>query len=503
MSEEFLKFSGRSYSKSTPKRARWDNVKIGSKIHIMTEEEFQKYYHRTLAPNVMIEGLSIWGQYDLDIIKEKYLGKKFTVNATLYDRIQMARWEHNVLYSPVVDYRRVYIPLGWFVVDDEGVENFPTEEKTSTNIYHPLKIEKHDKKIIKEMIDKVDKDTFKAMLSLGFNDKKLEVGEKAIENYLNAWAESKYEYYLMLGKNLSVKKEIDYELPSNVMRERLRKLRENYNYYSLLLNVFCDEDYFKNICPKNKFLEDFCEKYKAGMKLSKFLSKYLNDSQFDIDYSKVLQDKVIKSNLWISIDPCDYMTVSINKNDWKSCHNIVDGCYGSAPYSLMLDDASLVGFVSKGTPNHYEFNNINFDWNSKQARLMINIDKNTGALSFNKPYPALADESFNQIRYFTEEILAKYLNIENRWKVQVSQDGSENKAYIAASGRFHYTDPMYYLAVPSDANERDLKDVEFRIGVEKIFSLDNGEPLSGGSDVRNRYYLSDDGYNKYRQSIVF
>ena len=62
---------------------------------------------------------------------------------------------------------------------------------------------------------------------------------------------------------------------------------------------------------------------------------------------------------------------------------------------------------------------------------------------------------------------------------------------------------MYYLAVPSDANERDLKDVEFRIGVEKIFSLDNGEPLIGGSDVRSRYYLSDDGYNKYRQSMVF
>ena len=471
MSEIMTGFSGKPhYRSSIPKTERWRNIKIGSKIHIMTKEEILEHYGSFSG----VKGFTFYaGQ--IEEIEQKYLGKKFSINKVLLERIGSFSYESEIVYQPVVDGSRVYFPLSIFIIDDEGVENFPKpQEPKEKKVKYNIRILDKKQEIIEEMISKVDKETFRIMLSLGMKNNELAC-LNAVDMYLRKWAEQKYEYYLMFDKNLYIKKDIDFHMSDESMERLINSLLNKYDVYGMILNTFQTKDYIDNVCPENKILEDFCEGYKKGMKLSKFLSKYLNDVKFDIDYSKVLQDKNMKTSLFISIDPCDFMTVSINKHNWKSCHNTADGLYKSAPYSLMLDEASLVGFVSKGNLVEYELKGHKFKWNSKQSRLMINIDKNTGAMSFNKPYPNMNDSVQKESRYLMEETMSKYLGVSNEWLVQKDN----NQGYIKASGNYHYTDPMYYNVIHSTMDNKHTEDVEFNIGSPFIYCCECGEKVVG------------------------
>lgn len=483
MSENIVFFSGKeSNTYNKPKMERWNNIKIGSKIHIMTEDEIiENYGAMNNAPGVQFFASQI------PEIEEKYLGKKFTVNKTLKERIEYATREKTCLYQPVIDYSRAYFPLSLFMVDDEGVENFPKPKEDVKLVKYNIKIKDKKEEIINEMISKVNKETFKQLLSLGMSSFQT-ASDKAVDAYLRTWAEQKYEYYMMFNRNLFIKKDISFSVTKDAMTRMVDTLLSNYEVYNIILRIFKTEDFINNVCPKNGILEEFCETYKPGMKLSKFLSKYLNDVKFDIDYSKVLQDKSTKTSLFISIDPCDFMTVSINKHNWKSCHNAADGLYRTAPYSLMLDEASLVGFVSKGTMCDYDIKGHTFQWNSKQARVMVNIDKNTGALSFNKPYPSMCDEAQKEVRLFMEETMSKYLGISNKWNVQ---QGSNN-CYVQPHGDYHYTDPLYFVAIHETMDTQRTNDIQFDIGSTSLYCLDCGKRMSAsGAKVKSDNFVCD------------
>lgn len=494
MGEIVCEFRGKGCHSKTPKTERWSKLKVGSKIHIMTKKEIEEYYGS-------IENISGFRRYygQTEELELKYFGKVMSVTTALLKRIENFRYEQDILYQPVVDGSKVYFPLSMFIIDDEGVVNFEKEDKEK-DVFYSIVQNKKSKEIMEEMISKVDKKAFKAMLNIGGSyNRRCVVSDKVVDLYLQRWAKNKYEYYLMFDRNLCIKKDVEYyEARANIYN-KVNDLKNKYNAYSIILNLFSEDDFYENICPESELLEDFCKDYKSGMKLSKFLSKYIKNPQFDIDLSKVLQDKKTKSSLFISIDPCDFMTVSINKHNWKSCHNILDGMYGTAPFSLMLDESSLVAFASKGDMLEYELKENRFNWNSKQARLMINIDKQTGAMSFNKPYPNMNEKMQEEIRNMMEEAMSRYLKIENEWKIQSSERQSL-QPYIIASGGFHYTDPIFSMVIHSKMNEGNTKPVGFRIGVPKIFCLECGEELSGGNNARNYGILCPECYRKLNDS---
>lgn len=467
------------------KTKRWDKIDVGSIIRIMTEEEVLDRFGSLEG----IRGFDIWS-FQKDAVKRDFLGKTFRVNSALLKRIQESTYETTPIYQPTINRRKAYFPLGMFIIEDEGVNNFE-EESDMVIVKYPFKIDKDSKKseIIEEMISKVDKENLRSMMSLGYRTKL--ISDEVLNIYLQQWAYAKYEFYLMLGRNLSVSKEIVVSAPTNELEGKIISLKSKYSCYSIILNLFNINDYIDNVCPDSEVLTKYNDIYTRGMKLSKFFSKYFKDTQFDIDYSKVLQYKNLKTKAYISIDPCDYMTQSINKNNWKSCHNQHSGMYGTAPYSLMLDECTLVAYTSDGKKVHYEFNALEydnggirfeFDWNSKNTRTLVNIDLNSGAMCFNKPYPNASETLNEEIRQFAEENLANYLGIKNEWKICPSYPFVPNVAQI---GDFHYKDPVTYTVIHETMDERQLSVTSFNIGVDRIPCLCCGKPLSGGYHIRS------------------
>lgn len=62
------------------------------------------------------------------------------------------------------------------------------------------------------------------------------------------------------------------------------------------------------------------------------------------EYADMVSDLKRKMQFIISLNPLDYLTMS-NGVNWKSCHNIFDGCYKAGTISYMLDTTSIITFV--------------------------------------------------------------------------------------------------------------------------------------------------------------
>ena len=498
MSEISTSIAIRSNYSRPAKTARWFNVEKGMKMHIMTQEEVVEHFGS-------LEGVGSFYHYQISAISEKVLGKKFTINQAMLDRINGCTYESSSIYFPVIERSRVDIPLKMFIIDDERIDNFPKEEENKDILKYNIKIEDKDPEIIKEMISKVDKENLKKMMSLPRRNYERDVppiSDEVVDKYLQLWAKNKYEYYLMFNKNLFVKKDIDLVASESELAKKVDDLLYDYDVYNIMLRNFTIEDFINNVCPKNKMLSNLTDHYVEGMKLSKFLSSYFDDVKFDIDYSKILQNKRVKTSMFISIDPCDFVTVSINNHNWKSCHNALDGLYKTAGFSLMLDEASLVGFIGKDTKVEYDYmKHEKFMWNSKQARLMINVDKNTGAMSFNKPYPNMSNETGSEFRYLMEEIMSKYLGIENEWYCS-SHDSMSLQGSIDANGGFHYTDPIYYVVMPSTMQKTTGECIRFNIGNQFIYCLECGEKIFDSNLARQRNLICEDCEQKAQDKLV-
>lgn len=261
---------------------------------------------------------------------------------------------------------------------------------------YSLTIKEKDPKIIEEMIGKVDKDVMTKLFNVIVRscDVGRGLSDDAIDVYLHKWAESKYEYYLLFGNSLTLNREIDIPEKEDVIRKKTDTIlnqdvvyrnkgkegkvavnTEHFKIYKLFIDNFSTNDILKNICPNNDLIEKYCPTYKPGMKLSKFLSSYFCDPEFDIEYSKILQTKRNKGIITISIDPNDFLTMSVSSHKWYSCYEITS-FYKTCTLSCILDSTSLIAYRSYG--NHsYNLSGVEFVWNDKQCRNNIQFDKET------------------------------------------------------------------------------------------------------------------------------
>lgn len=311
------------------------------------------------------------------------------------------------------------------IFKNKKVENGESElaYKTISEKIDEIEVDKDE--IISEMMGKINIDRITKIVNAklfwhGFDSKALT--NKEITAWLNNWAEAKWKIYMALGRNISIKTTVKYEKDDRTFKEDIEELCNMYPKYIDVLNNFSTIDYKKN---EISYIPEVYERYKSviniskGMKLSKFLSKFLQDSDFDISISKVLQDKHTERELYISIDPFDYLTSSINKSGWNSCHNFITGEHGNGCVSYMLDKCTLVAYTCNGKEYEYCIGGHKFNGNSKNWRQLIFLSTEGNQCIFSRQYP---QSYYNDIiakatREMIEESISNFCGITNKWIV--------------------------------------------------------------------------------------
>lgn len=286
-----------------------------------------------------------------------------------------------------------------------------------------LKEKALDDNIIKEMISKVDINRFKKLLVIGGHSSGFclkHIDDRMVEAYLKLWAKSKYEFYLLFGKNLSMQKEIETEITDMDMGIKMTDLCYSFPKYAPVIVQFDSHDFINNVCGNNFMFAKFYKTYNPNEKLTGFFANLLQDKEFNDTLAGVLSNRMIKAKLSISIDPYDYLTMSLNGYDWESCQRIGRGSYSTGTLSLMLDDSTLIAFKHNGAEQIYNINNYKFSGNSKSWRQCIYVDKNSSSIIFSRQYPVNIEMVEKEVRKFLEDKIAEYKNIKNAWVISSS-----------------------------------------------------------------------------------
>lgn len=303
--------------------------------------------------------------------------------------------------------------------------------------------------IQQKMIDMVDFDSFKEAVKVTAETKG-EVKDKYVRWYLEQWAIAKEPLFVLFGEQLSVKINIKVPVNRASIAEKIEDLCFQYPQYAATVKELTIDEICQNeVCGESELLSTlFPRVYRRGGKASSILSRIIQNTQFDIDLSKILQNRVVDGTTTISIHPLDFVTLSTNTHRWGSCMNIINGFNKVGGFSLMMDGPSTIGFFDHGKETTYKNEYGSFKWNDKVFRQIIYIDTDEKTFAFGH-YNGTVSES-----------------IQNKWADTVNKllgtnhkGTKEDYSTITKRGEFYY-DRIVYNYFP--------KKRDYKMGVEKI-----------------------------------
>lgn len=367
-----------------------------------------------------------------------------------------------------------------------------------------------DEQLKKEMLKKVDKQKIKKLLAMCYNKKDCEI--KGLEQLLKEWADKKVSLYKVLGRELKIRKDIDIKKEDIIEMSKVTGRSES----NLLDNNSSQfDDFMKRLIDKSPFLAtvmyeqfrqadikrdlpnitrgalccgtDTRDKYfgkEKEMPFSTLMHKIFLSDEIDIEVSKFLQkiSTNVKGCMYISIDPLDYITMSMNRSNWSSCHSLHNfggdgvhfGQYSAGIFSYMCDDVSTIAYRTNGEQYKYEFNGRSVMLESKNWRQMVFISKDLKYFLTSRQYPFRSEVLTKVIREMVEEKIIKYINadreiknIPSEWKI--SRRCNTNKAFIRDSAEdeeynvLHYNDMLcgydYEMIYQKRCKKADLENI--------------------------------------------
>jgi hypothetical protein len=447
-------------------------ITVGDVVVIRREEEiveeFGPYFHSVRCG---------WAEGAMGA----FAGKELLVNSEAMDRIKEGQsmiWrEFGFSWSlDMVKFKEGAKKIETepeFVFDDESLREISIKI-TNDEVRETAK---------REMISMVDMKQFRSVMAVAATyDDKVFPKTEIIKLYLEKWAEAKVDFFLLFGRKLSINKEIDMDIDSVDMGAMIDELTKKYKKYATVIHRFNSEEYIKNAARGyDEVLMKYAPKYERGMKVSKIISAYLEDPEFDIELSKVLQYRTIKGSIKISIEPYDYLTASYNRHGWRSCHSIAGGEYSTGNLDYMIDESTLVAF--KENNKLYDYDESGFKWkgNSKSWRQFVFVDKDSCSMIFGKHYPSKSKDTETVVRNLIEETISNYLEIENSYYISSYMPDNAFKS----NGTLAYVD-LKYSNNFSYVRHKKLKDRDshvIKICVGEVPCLHCGDPVRTSNET--------------------
>ena len=130
-----------------------------------------------------------------------------------------------------------------------------------------------------------------------------------------------------------------------------------------------------------------------GTKMMKVLSRIAKEwgweddfEEFRLEHSRILNDDGLEGTLTLSIHPLDYLTASINDNNWQSCMNLYHGEYRRGVVEMMNSPYVVCAYLVTGKHRHISLNGDDTFWNNKKWRQFFIVAPDTGIFAI-KGYP--------------------------------------------------------------------------------------------------------------------
>lgn len=233
-----------------------------------------------------------------------------------------------------------------------------------------------------------------------------------IDAILNKWLDNKKYFIEKMGGNLIYELEtpVQFELDEKAKQDKINNfidlLCDHYNNSSMAdfichlkitdfyenktsseYIVFTDEEQ-KIVIPKN---------FKV-VKALKFFEKDINIlKEIQNEASRIIQENIISGYLGFSVHPLDYLSLSENVHNWRSCHAL-DGDYRSGNLNYMVDSTTVICYLraeKKAILPHFP---ESIPWFSKKWRVLLFFSNDKTLMFAGRPYPFSTEKGLTMIK---------------------------------------------------------------------------------------------------------
>lgn len=214
------------------------------------------------------------------------------------------------------------------------------------------------------------------------------------DQLFSQWATNKEKFYKAFGNKLiyELSEPVSFALSENFKDKTFDKFLDfvffKYDRSLILQQFLIDnkEAFFDN---KVTFIkEEYPKDINIGMKISKAFKFFVSKRDLKYiqeEYSRILQVKSITGTLCLSIHPLDYITISENNDNWRSCHAL-DGEYRAGNLNYMADKTTVIAYLKHKEDSVLERLG-SLEWNSKKWRCLLFISEYNNMIAMGKHYP--------------------------------------------------------------------------------------------------------------------
>lgn len=153
--------------------------------------------------------------------------------------------------------------------------------------------------------------------------------------------------------------------------------------------------------------------------------------------SEVIQQDKLTGTLVLSVHPLDFLSLSENNSNWRSCHAL-DGDYRAGNLNYMADDVTVVAYI-KSNSGDEKLNGFpkSVPWNNKKWRSLLFINEDVCYLGRQYPFAAAGVEDL------LEKILheLKLTPEDSQWTTWTRETSDIRPEYIQdGKDTYHYND---------------------------------------------------------------
>ncbi len=294
--------------------------------------------------------------------------------------------------------------------------------------------------------------------SQGFNPHTNKLFEKWFEakrDFIEAWD----------GHLIYEGPKVTFELSKKDRDTRLDEFIDNiamtYNNEALAIFIHENRDGFFNnrvIVNKTEF------KIPEGMKLVKAFKFFETDEialkDIQTQASMIIQEDKIEGTLCFSVHPLDFLSVSENTYNWRSCHAL-DGDYRAGNISYMMDKATIVCYL-RGAENA-ELPNFpgSVRWNSKKWRMLLYFSDKWDVIFAGRQYPFFSDSALDVVKTHLLNSTIKSYNWSFWHDDQISRFNYKDKNIDGGSLMYPYVIISNEIMKLNEVVEDDDKSLQF------------------------------------------
>lgn len=297
-----------------------------------------------------------------------------------------------------------------------------------------------DEQLMKEMIKKVDKKKIRKIMAMSLMEKDSEfIG---IDLMLEEWARQKLRFYKLMGRNIKLKQEINFnkediekskmtndeKIMSTNITDIFKCTDSKFPFFQPITNEMFIYSRLEETLPmisrealsSHTYRDLFDAKYRnQSISFSKFIHDTFQSPKLDEVISKYIEENFesrVHGFVYLSIDPIDYLTMSMNLEGWNSCQSLhmrmnIDeveiGSYGSATISYICDNSTMIAYRTDGEEKRMAFNNRSVMIESKKWRQLIYMNQDFSGFFNSRQYPYPSELLCKTIRNMIEKLIDK------------------------------------------------------------------------------------------------